>query len=100
GHVVRQRITEFFSPRQSCLSHSGFIPPVSRRVTVCKIFRTVQAPPERMIPDWRNQGRFCTETVPAEYPAPKLQIRPVSPGPKPPLCRWKAMIDPAEEVLA
>ena len=40
------------------------------------------------------------KTVPAEYPAPKEQIRPLSPALKSLECLWKAMIEPAEEVLA
>jgi glutathione S-transferase len=41
-----------------------------------------------------------TNTLPAEYPAPNEQMRPMSPAAMSSLCLWKAMIEPADEVLA
>ena len=37
--------------------------------------------------------------VPAEYPAPKLQMRPTSPASRSAWCLWKAIIEPALDVL-
>ena len=41
-----------------------------------------------------------TNTEPTEYPAPNEQITPISPTPRSALCFAKAMIEPADEVLA
>jgi hypothetical protein len=46
------------------------------------------------------QARRSTITEPTEYPAPKEQISPRSPGAMSSEYFEKAMIEPAEEVLA
>ena len=52
------------------------------------------------VPDGADSITLAVLTLPTEYPAPNEQMTPRSPAFSSAWCRWKAMIEPAEAVLA